>query len=407
MAHILRRADFRLLFAGLVASMVGDSMMMIVFAIWVKDLTGSNSLAGLTILALVVPSVAAPVLGWLVDRFRRRPFLVVANLVSALALTPLLAVHTRSDVRIIYLVTMLYGVSYIVLSSALSALVKEMVPDDLLAQANAVQQTAKQGLRLVGPPLGAALYVAAGGSAVAALDAASFIVAALVVLALRIREDRPKPGELHWTAEIAAGLRHLLGQPALRRVTLGFAFAVLTMGFAETLAFAYVDQGLHRPPAFLGVLMPAMGVGGALGGLGSSIVVRRLGEVGAVSAGLATAALGAAMMLYPTVALGLAALLLFGMGVPVAVVGSVTIVQRLTPAALLGRVSAASDALTSTPQAVSIGLGAALISVVDYRLLFAAMVVGMLSAAAWLWVGRRVTPTRATPEASVAPMVAE
>lgn len=70
MLAVLRRPDFRMLFAGVVATMVGESALLLVLAIWVKDLTGSSSLAGLTLFMIVAPALAAPVLGWVVDRFR-------------------------------------------------------------------------------------------------------------------------------------------------------------------------------------------------------------------------------------------------------------------------------------------------------------------------------------------------
>ena len=65
MLTVLRRADFRVLFAGVVATMVGESALLLVLAIWVKELTGSSSLAGITIFAVVAPALAAPLLGWI------------------------------------------------------------------------------------------------------------------------------------------------------------------------------------------------------------------------------------------------------------------------------------------------------------------------------------------------------
>jgi hypothetical protein len=69
-----------------------------------------------------------------------------------------------------------------------------------------------------------------------------------------------------------------------------------------------------------------------------------------------------------------------------------TLIQRRTPGPLLGRVAAASEALISGPQAVSIGMGAVLVGVLDYRLLFLAMGAGMAAVAAFLWLGRWLSP---------------
>lgn len=60
-------------YAGLTASMLGDSLMLIVLSMWVKSLTGSNAAAGLTFLWLTAPALLAPLFGYVVDRIRRRP----------------------------------------------------------------------------------------------------------------------------------------------------------------------------------------------------------------------------------------------------------------------------------------------------------------------------------------------
>ncbi|MBM0238468.1 MFS transporter, partial [Micromonospora sp. ATA32] len=200
MRTVLRRPEFRLLFGALLASMAAESILLLALAIWVKDLTGSDGQAGATIFAIIAPMVLAPLVGWVVDRYRRRPFFIVTNLGTAVLLTPLFAVHDRADVWIIYGVAALYGLSYITLSAVLSGLIRQLVPSDLLAEANGVLQTVRQGLRLVGPLAGAALYAAVGGWLLAALAMTGFLVAAAVVGLLPVTEAAPSAAELRWPA---------------------------------------------------------------------------------------------------------------------------------------------------------------------------------------------------------------
>ncbi|GAA2096659.1 MFS transporter [Actinomadura alba] len=392
----LRGRDMRLLFGGLAVSMFGDSLMLLVFAIWVKTLTGSNSAAGLVLLFVALPCAAAPLGGWLVDRFPRRRFLIGANLASALMLLPLLAVHGRDDVWIIYLVAALYGISWVAITSALNGLLKELVAEEALATANGALQTVKEGLRLGGPLVGAALFATLGGTAVAAIDAATFLAAAASIAAMRLRERSPERAGLHLWDEMTAGLRHLAAEPVLRRAMTAGAIAWLVVGLIESVSFAIVDQGLHRPPEFIGVLASAQGAGCIAAGIGAARIIGRVGELAAIAIGLAAFGTGCGLCIPSVLTTVLAGKAMAGAGITLAMVGFATVLQKRTPQPLIGRVSTAAETMTSGPQTISLAAGAALISLLDYRLLLATIVLGMLTAAVHLWSGRRLTaPARA------------
>lgn len=391
MRALLRDRDFCLLFAGLTAGMVGDSLMLLVFAIWVKTLTGSNGAAALVMLFIALPCAGAPVGGWLVDRFRRRPFLIAANVASAVMLLPLFTVHGREDVWIIYLVAALYGISWVATASALNGLIKELLADEVLATANGAFLTVREGLRLGGPLVGAALFATLGGAVVAAIDAASFLAVAIALAMMRFREQPPGRTDLNWLGEMGAGLRHLMAEPVLRHTMIAGAIAWLIIGLGESVAFAVVDQGLHRPPEFIGVLASAQGVGCIVGGLIAAPVIGRVGEISATAIGLTAFGTGSGLCMFASLPAVLAGKAVAGVGFTLAMVGFATVLQRRTPQPLIGRVSTAAETLTSGPQTISIAAGAALISLVDYRLLLAVMSVGMLTAAMYLWSGRRLT----------------
>ena len=151
MRKAFRQQGFTRLFAGLTTSMFGDSVMLLVLSMWVKTLTGSNGAAGLTFFWMVVPALFAPLYGMYIDRIRRKPLLVWGNVISALMVLPLLVVRDAGDVWIVYVVAFLYGISFVVLPAGLNGLLKEMIPDDLLVEANSSLQTTKEGFRLIGP----------------------------------------------------------------------------------------------------------------------------------------------------------------------------------------------------------------------------------------------------------------
>src|SRR5204862_5848265 len=153
------------------------------------------------------------------------------------------------------------------------------------------------------------------------------------------------------------------------------------------------DQGLHRPPSFLGVLSSLQGIGAIAGGLTAARGLRRLGDVRVAGLGMAGFAVGEFSFVsssLPLVALGIA---VAGFGVSWFIVGLMTAIQVRTPLRLQGRVSAAADVFISTPQTISIAVGAVLIAVVNYRLLVVVESVVVVFCAGYLLTRRAVVPT--------------
>jgi MFS family permease len=384
--------DFRLLFAGLATSMVGDALMLLVFGIWVKQLTGSSGAAGLVTLFIAVPYALGPLGGWLIDRFRRKPFLVVANLASVLIMLPLLTVHGARELWIIYLVAGLYGISSVCVASALNGLLKELLAGEVLGAGNGALQTVREGLRLGGPLAGAGLFGAFGGSTVAIIDALTFLVAALAIARMRLTEEPPERAVApHWLHEMTAGLTHIRTEPALRRMLMACALAFFVIGLNESVYYALIDKGLHRPPEFIGVLASAQGGGAIVGGLLVAWLMRRLGELATTALALFACGTGAGLCIVAQLAAVLIGKAIAGFGVAVVMVVFSTILQRRSPGRLVARVSAAAETLTSGPQSVSIAAGATLVSLVDYRFLLLIVVIGMLSSGGYLWAGRGLT----------------
>jgi MFS family permease len=384
MRSLLRHRDARLFLLGQTVSMFGDRALYLALGIWVKQLTGSNAAAGMVFFLLVVPTLVAPLAGLVVDRVRRRPLMIAADVIVAGAVLALVFVHGRDDIWIIYAVTLIYGLSAVLFGSAQSALLTVMLPEDLLADANGLLQTGSEAMRLIAPLVGAGLFAALGGGAVAVIDALTFLVSAVCLLRLRVKEPRPEPHEHHFLRQAWAGAAHIGHTRALRRMVAATAVCLLVVGFSETLIFAVVGSGLHRDPSFLGVLLSVQGVGAIAGGLSAGRLVRRFGDVWACGLGMALFALGVAPWTLARLAPVVGGFLLCGAGISLVVVGFMTAIQRRTPADLQGRVYSAADMLVGTPQTVSIALGALLSTVVDYRLLIVVMVAVTLVCGAFL-----------------------
>src|SRR3954447_22517076 len=173
MKALFARKDVRMLFAGQTLSMFGDWAMIIVLGIWAKDLTGSNSAAGLVFFVFALASLAAPIGGLVVDRLPKRWLMIWTDVALAGVMCLLLLVHGRSDVWLLYLVTTLYGLGGDLFAASRSAMMKAMLPEELLSEANGIYQSIREGLRLVAPLAGAGIYAVWGGPAVALVNAAT------------------------------------------------------------------------------------------------------------------------------------------------------------------------------------------------------------------------------------------
>jgi MFS family permease len=387
MRRVLARREMRLYVAGQTLSLFGDSAMWLALGVWAKVLTGSSAAAGMVVFFIAAPALLSPLSGLLVDRVPRRRLLIVANLATAVAVLPLLLV---GDVWIIYAVAAAYGFSYTVLGSGQSALLATLLPHDELADANALMQTVREGLRLGAPLAGAALFTAFGGAVVALVDAATFVLAAAAIALMRTPDPRP---ERSADRGLAAGVRHVHRTVPLRQMTIACAVALLFIGFSETLTFEVVDVGLDREAAFVGVLLAVQGVGAILGAGTAARLVRRAGEGPVAGLGLIVFSLGTTLQMSSSLAVVAVGLILFGIGVPWVLVALFTLLQRCTPPGLQGRVYSAVEVLVGVPQMVSIAAGAALVTLVDYRLLLLAEATVVAAAGAWLLtrVARRVS----------------
>src|SRR5919199_2904212 len=166
------------------------------------------------------------------------------------------------------------------------------IPRDLLGDGNAIFQSVREGLRLIAPLAGAGIYAAAGGGVVAVVDAVSFVFVVGALLLMRTPEPRFERVEHNFVTQALAGARHIIHTIPLRQIIFSTGAALLVVGFSETIIFAVIDEGLHRPPSFLGVLSSLQGIGAIAGGVTAARGLRSIGDVRVAGLGMAGFAVG-------------------------------------------------------------------------------------------------------------------
>jgi len=379
------RAQALLVAVSFVAA-VGHGAMSLAAGIWVLALTGSSALAALVGFFVFAPTLLGPVIGALVDRAPPRPVLVGTNLALAALLATAVTVRDAGDVWQLFSVMLAYGLSYLVVDAAEARLVVAAVPRDAIGRLGGLRLGAQESTKLFAPLLGAGLLALAGGPAVALLAAGALLASVMLYLFVRpVLPPAPPRDRRLWT-DLRAGLRHLLTQPPVWRPVCVATLAMLASGLGTAGVYAVVTQGLHRTPAFLGVLSSVQGGGAIVGGLVTGRLLSWLGSETRVAVlGAAVFAAGPLLQATGWLPAALVGSACGGLGLPWTVVAAFTAVQRHTPYDLVGAVTGSATTLVFAPPALGIPLGALLVSTVDYRipLLAAAALAGTAAAAGW------------------------
>ena len=339
----LRYPAFRRLLTALAVSQIGDWLYNLALVVLVYDRTHSAAWAGVTTAARVVPVVAlGPLGGVLADRFDRRRIMIVSDL-ARMGLMVLLAAVAAA--RLPILLAPLIAATATAFSApylpCVAAVTPRVVEDADLPGANAAR-SAVAGLGIiVGPALGGLLLLLGSPAFAFALNAVTFGLSALALLAIRAdgafatRRDPGQPAGLF--REIAQGAAALRAHPAAVRLV-GADIMCSTLYGTQTVLLLIVARGLGLGAQGYGYLFAAIGVGGLLGtalaGRASRGSRPRLVLAGALlAAGLPTMLL--AVTHWPAAAIVLTGLT--GMGALLVEIMTDTGLQRMLDEDVFGR----------------------------------------------------------------------
>jgi Na+/melibiose symporter-like transporter len=374
-ARLVGRApDLRLLLGAGLVSMTGDWLLAVGLAYSVYALTGSTLASAAALLSSFVPQVlVGSVAGVFVDRWDRRRTMVVTNLLLAAGLLPLLLVTGADRIWVVYVVLAVQSCVEVFFSPAEQAFLPRVVDDADLVAANGLNGQVRNLARLFGSGLGGVVATAGGIRAIAVADAATFLVAALLVTRLRsagraveaadsTKDEEPGAVVRGRVAALAEewreGFRTVADSRVIRTLVIALLITSTGEGIMGTLFAPYVRHVLHAGGQVYGVITGVQAIGGVVGGFLVAVVAERWSPVTMVWAGsILFGLVDLAIFLYPVlwVAAWPAAVGMVLVGLPgaVAVAGFTTLVQRNTTDERRGRVFS----LLSLAQAVSVVVG--------------------------------------------------
>ena len=341
MQSLFHNADFRRLFLGRLVTNAGDSLYAIA-AMWlVYSLSGSTFYTGLAGFLTMGPQALQVFVGPLVDRWSIRRVLVVTQSIQAVLVLTIPVAHWLGmlSAPLVLVVMPILAMCNQFVYPAQTAVLPRLVEPDELTAANSAFSFAYQGAELVFNALAGILVAAVGAVSLYLLDSITFAVAVALFAGLRVppMENDDSDDENGYLRELKSGLRFVRGTVIVPLMGAGLiANALLGATLAVLPAFADARGG----PGTYGLLMAAVAAGGLIGALAASKFdgwpYGKLSMVGFAFGGVAWfAALSVAWV--P------GAVALFGLAfVPVGVTNVVgmTMMQRLVPDDLLGRVTA-------------------------------------------------------------------
>jgi MFS family permease len=256
--------DFRLLWCAAAVSWVGDAVAFLGFTWLAFDAGGA---AGVIVIRVAdsVPSVIVGLLGGVAaDRVERRSLMVSADLLRAAALFIPMSVAfagLQPSVTALAVTMFLVRIGDSFFEPAAGALLPDVVPDGQLQRANAVFGATSEALTAIAMGGAGLLLVIVPLAQVFTIDAASFLVSALL-LALMATRSRGGGGEQHPVHELLAGVSEFVRRPALGIAMLMFGLGItIGAGMFIPAAPTIVGASLEAGPGSYGLIMAGFGVG--------------------------------------------------------------------------------------------------------------------------------------------------
>src|SRR5215831_11308077 len=265
--QLLKARDFGLLFWGQMTSQVGDSLNRVALLWFVYQLTGSAmKMVVIGLLQTIPPLILGPLIGVYLDRANKKTVMVwvdVARTVLVL-LIPLLYAFGELTLERLYAAVFLLAIVSTIFGPALSSAVPQLVRRDQLTAANALLQTTTNTGLLLGPLFSGIGIALIGSQNVLYVDAATFFVSALCLIAVRLRPIEVASGEGKrgtWTQELMAGVRFVcVEQTVLALMVTAALYSLAASAFAFMLP-VFAEQNLSVGALELGALWSALGVG--------------------------------------------------------------------------------------------------------------------------------------------------
>lgn len=271
MSALWRQADFRALIAALGISQIGAKVAREALPLTAVLVLGAGPLAmsGLTVAAALPTLLMALHAGAFLDRIRRRPSMIAADLLRFLLLVsiPIATFFDLLSITQLCIVAFFVSAATLAFDIADQAYLPGLVGRPQILAANAVKEAADATTEIVGPPLGGLLVQVIGGPFTILIDAVSYLLSALCLTRIRAPEARrpASPRRPNLTREIKDGLGILWRDDVLRPLLYARFIRTFFGGLLGPFYVLYAVTTLHLTPFQLGLVVATGGVATLIG----------------------------------------------------------------------------------------------------------------------------------------------
>lgn len=352
-ATLWRDPEFLKFWSGEAISQVGAQVTTLALPLTaVLTLDASSSQVGFVNAASYAPFLMVTLLvGVWVDRVRRRPLMIMANVGRALLVSavPLLAVLDLLRIEHVYVAALLVGTLTVVFDVSYQSYLPTLVGKEHLVEGNSKLQGTSSLAQIGGPGLAGLLIGWVTAPYALLINGASYLVSVITLLAVRRVEPEPVPQQERTgiRTSIAEGIRIIWDSAHLRACALQSGLYNLCWMSLQTVFVLYAARTLGISPGGIGLLLGTGAVGSLVGSMLAQWLKRRIGLGRAILAALLLCCLApAAIPAAPadngvlSLALFVAAFGLIGAGGTMANIHIISLRQSMTPDQLLGRMNA-------------------------------------------------------------------
>ncbi len=346
--NAIRTRGFPLFWVGRTASQFGDQITLLALPWLIADATASPLAVGALEAVAFAPMLLFGLpIGALADRRSRRRSMIESDVARALLIgflpLSILVLELGTSVAMVLVITFAIGVGNALFEASAQAFLPDLVPSDEIVKANARLSLTEGLAEVAGPATAGVLIAVLGASGALAVDAATFALSAIVLIALVGVRERFSIDTAPMRAAIREGLTFVTRHARLRTLTLVIAGSNLGSGMVAGLIVLFLQRTIGLEGWGAGIVYAVNGAGGVAASFVSQRLVARIGVSRTVLAGLTGGAAGFVLVAVTTAGwwfvTATAGMGLIGVGVVTSFIASASLRQRAVGAELLGRVT--------------------------------------------------------------------